>query len=216
MSYTLILGSKNYSSWSLRAYLAMRTTNAPFSEITIPLYQPDTKTRILSHSPSGKVPALQIEGIGNRYVVWDSLAICETLAERHPTAHLWPQDAERRAYARAFAAEMHSGFVNLRDQLPMDFARTHPLPALRPETEADIARIMASWTDVLTRYGGPFLFGTFSIADVMYAPVVSRFHTYGVSLTPAVAAYGVRMLAHPAMQTWMHAAKSEIVATGDI
>lgn len=108
MSYTLILGSKNFSSWSLRAYLAMRTTNTPFSEITIPLYQPDTKARILNHSPSGKVPALQIEENSKQYVIWDSLAICETLAERHPAAHLWPQDAERRAYARAFSAEMHA------------------------------------------------------------------------------------------------------------
>lgn len=215
MNYTLILGNKNYSSWSLRAYLAMRATNAPFSEITLPLFQPDTKTRIRNYSPSGKVPALQIEENGQRYAVWDSLAICETLAERHPAAHLWPQDAERRASARSFAAEMHSGFVNLRDQLPMDFARTHPMPDVRPETEAEITRILNSWEDVLTRYGGPFLFGTFSIADMMYAPVVSRFHTYGVNLTPTVAAYGVRILAHPAMQTWMHAAKAEIVAVGD-
>lgn len=215
MSYTLILGNKNLSSWSLRAYLAMRATGAPFTEVVIPLHRPDSHERIVKHSPSGKVPALVIEENGQHYTVWDSLAICETLAERFPGAHLWPQDPARRAMARSFAAEMHSGFMNVRDQLSMDFARRLPTPPLRPETEAEIAHILASWGDVLARHGGPFLFGDYSIADMMYAPVVSRFHTYGVSLPPAVAAYGVRVLALAAMQTWMHAAKAEVITEGD-
>lgn len=215
MTYTLILGTKNCSSWSLRPYVAMRATGAPFSETVIHLRRPETREKILVHSPAGHVPVLEIEENGKRHAIWDSLAICETLAERHPEAHLWPKDPILRARARSYAAEMHSGFASMREQLTMEFARCLPLPELSPQTKADIDRIIAAWDEALTASGGPYLFGTFSIADAMYAPVVSRFHTYGVSLPPHLTSYGVRMLALPAMQSWMLAAKAEI-SCGDV
>jgi glutathione S-transferase len=216
-AYTLILGSKNWSSWSLRPYLAMRATGAPFEEIAIRLRRsesPTTREQILKHSPAGKVPVLKIAEGGRSYMVWDSLAICETLAERHPEAKLWPDDAEQRALARAYAAEMHSGFPDIRDQLTMEFARTLPTPELRDTTKAQVARIIEAWTQALNAHGGAggFLFGRFSIADCMYAPVVSRFLTYGIALPPAVAAYCGRMMALPAMQDWGRAAKAEVDA----
>lgn len=214
MTYTLVLGTKNWSSWSLRPYVALRATGAPFSETVISLYRAETREKILAHSPTGRVPVLEIEDNGARSVVWDSLAICETLAERHPEAHLWPKSPLQRAKARAMAAEMHAGFANLREQLPMDFARHHPLPELSAGTKADIDRILAAWEEALTTSGGPYLFGDFSIADAMYAPEVSRFHTYGVALPPHLTSYGLRILGLPAMQSWMLAAKAEI-ACGD-
>jgi glutathione S-transferase len=209
MAYTLVLGSKNLSSWSLRPYLALRTTAARFDEIVIRLDQPDTKAKILVHSPAGKVPVLKDEGL----LVWDSLAICETLAERHPEAQLWPGAPARRAKARAYAAEMHSAFLALRQTLPMDFARVLPCPALPEAVKADIARIVAAWSEALEANQGGFLFGRFSIADCMYAPVVSRFHTYGVAVPSAVAVYCEKMMALPAMQDWMAAAKAEVAAS---
>jgi glutathione S-transferase len=211
--YTLILGTKDWSSWSLRAYLAMRAVKAPFDEV---LYQldhthPPLQTEDLRrYSPSGRVPVLKIEENGAVLTVWDSLAICETLAERHPAAGLWPDDAHRRALARAYAAEMHAGFPDLRDQLMMDFAREKPLPELRPATRAQIARIIEAWETALSENGGPFLFGGFSIADCMYAPVASRFRTYGVALPAASHAYRDRIMGLPAMGDWMAAAKAEI------
>ena len=216
-AYTLILGTKNWSSWSLRPYLAMRATGAPFEEISVRLRHsesPTTREQILKHSPAGKVPVLKIEENGRTVTVWDSLAICETLAERHPQAKLWPDEAERRALARAFAAEMHSGFPDLREQLTMEFARTLPAPALRDATKAQIARIVEAWTQALKQHGDAngFLFGRVSIADYMYAPVVSRFLTYGIALPASVAAYCERMMALPAMQDWGRAAKAEVDA----
>jgi len=216
-AYTLILGTKNWSSWSLRPYLAMRATGAPFEEIGIRLRtsdSPTTREQILKHSPAGKVPVLKIAEGGRSYTVWDSLAICETLAERHPEAKLWPDEAERRALARSYAAEMHSGFPDLREQMTMEFARTLPTPALRDTTKAQIARIVEAWTQALKQYGDAngFLFGRFSIADCMYAPVVSRFLTYGITLPPTVEAYCKRMMALPAMQDWGRAAKAEVDA----
>lgn len=216
-AYTLILGTKNWSSWSLRPYLAMRATGAPFEEIGIRLRAteaPSTRELILKHSPAGKVPVLKIAENGRMFTVWDSLAICETLAERHPEAKLWPDEAERRALARSYAAEMHSGFPDLREQLTMEFARTLPAPALRDATKAQIARIIEAWTQALKQHGDTngFLFGRFSVADCMYAPVVSRFLTYGIALPPSVAAYCERMMALPAMQDWGCAAKAEVDA----
>ena len=216
-TYTLILGTKNWSSWSLRPYLAMRATGAPFEEIAIRLRHteaPSTREQILKHSPAGKVPVLKIAESGRSFTVWDSLAICETLAERHPEAKLWPDDAERRALARSYAAEMHSGFPDLREQMTMEFARTLPTPALRDATKAQIARIIEAWTHALNDHGDAngFLFGRFSIADCMYAPVVSRFLTYGIALPAAVAAYCGRMMALPVMQDWGRAAKAEVDA----
>jgi glutathione S-transferase len=143
--------------------------------------------------------------------VWDSLAICETLAERHPEAGLWPDDWAARAKARALSAEMHSGFPDLRDQLTMDFARRLPLPALRPGTEEQVARVLSSWDEALAAHGadGGFLFGRFSIADCMYAPVVSRFTTYGVGTSKAVEDYMARVWSLPAMRAWREAAQKE-------
>jgi glutathione S-transferase len=210
--YTLILGTKNWSSWSLRPYMAMRAAGAPFEEIVIRLHQPDSKAQILKHSPAGKVPVLMIEEDGKSYAVWDSLAICEALAERHPEAKLWPDAARARAEARSAAAEMHSGFPDLRDQLTMDFARKLATPQLREATKAQIARILAAWGYALERQDAGFLFGRFSIADCMYAPVVSRFLTYGIELPPAASAYCERMRTLPAMQDWGHAAKAEVDA----
>ena len=215
--YTLILGTKDSSSWSLRPYLAMRATGAPFEEILFRLghsHSAEQTQALRRYSPAGKVPVLKIVESGRTTTVWDSLAICETLAERHPEAKLWPDDAERRALARSYAAEMHSGFPDLREQMTMEFARTLPTPDLRDTTKVQIARILEAWTQALKDYGDAngFLFGRFSIADCMYAPVVSRFLTYGIALPPAVKAYCERMMALPARQEWGRAAKAEVDA----
>lgn len=213
--YTLIVGTKDWSSWSLRPYLALSATGQPFEEVVIRLRQSEdnaTQNAIRKYSPAGRVPVLAIEAGGKTVTVWDSLAICETLAERHPEAGLWPDDWTVRAQARAFSAEMHSGFPDLRDQLTMDFARRLPLPALRPKTEEQIARVLSGWDAALAAHGadGGFLFGRFSIADCMYAPVVSRFTTYGVATSKPVADYMARIWALPAMQAWRAAAQQEV------
>ena len=208
--YTLIVGTKDWSSWSLRPYVALRHVGAPFEEIVIKLRKGDSRDRIIQHSPSARVPVLNIEDGGETITVWDSLAICETLAERHPEARLWPDDAMVRASARAYAAEMHSGFAALRGTLPMDFARRLPTPPLDDATKQDIARVLEAWTLALKTHGGPFLFGRFSIADAMYAPVVSRFVTYGIDVHAAVKAYMDRMMALPAMQDWGRDSQKEI------
>jgi len=215
--YRLIVGTKDWSSWSLRAYLALMATGQRFDEVVVQLRKTDadaTKAAIRKFSNAGRVPVLQIEDGGETVTVWDSLAICETLAERHPEAQLWPKDWAARALARSYAAEMHSGFPDLRDQLSMDFARQLKLPELRPATESQIARILASWESALTRYGGKdgFLFGKFSIADCMYAPVVSRFETYRVEVPQTLRAYMDRVLSLPAMQEWRAVCEKEIEA----
>jgi glutathione S-transferase len=215
--YTLIVGTKDWSSWSLRPYLALRATGTPFEETVIELRHtdsPSTKEQIRKHSPAGRVPVLEIAENGKTIAVWDSLAICETLAERHPEAKLWPADANIRAIARSYAAEMHSGFPDLRDQLTMDFARRLPAPPLRDATREQIARILTSWEHALTEHGakGGFLFGGFSIADCMYGPVVSRFITYGIEMPEAARHYAERMMALPAMQDWGVASKAEVDA----
>ena len=207
--YTLIVGTQDWSSWSLRPYLALSRIGAPFAMEVIRLRQPPTsRENILKHSPAGKVPVLKF---GDE-VVWDSLAICETLAERHPQAGLWPDDAAARARARAYACEMHSGFPDVRDQLGMDFVRRLPMPVLRPETEAQMARILSAWEEALKDYGkdGGFLFGRFCVADCMYAPVVSRFTTYGVAVSAPVRNYMERIWALPGMQSWLTASQKEI------
>ena len=211
--YTLILGNKNLSSWSLRPYLAIRATGAPFEEMVVCLHQPDSKAEILKHSAAGKVPVLKIAENGRTVTIWDSLAICETLAERHPAAKLWPDEPDERALARCYASEMHSGFADLRRTLPMEFARVRPTPEMTADVKGQIARITEAWASALSRAAADgFLFGRFSIADCMYAPVVSRFLTYGIELPPALKAYCERMMALPAMQDWGRAAKAEIEA----
>jgi glutathione S-transferase len=210
--YTLILGTKDWSSWSLRPYVALRHIGVPFTEELVTLRRDTTSPEILNHSPAGRVPVLKIEDGGKSVVVWDSLAICETLAERHPESGLWPDDPLVRAIARAYAAEMHSGFADLREQLSMDFARRLPLPALRDTTKAQIARIIAAWNKSLSENPGGFLFGRLSIADCMYAPVVSRFTTYGVDVPAIVRGYMERMMALPAMLDWGAASQAEVDA----
>jgi glutathione S-transferase len=213
--YTLIVGTRGWSSWSLRPYVALKATGAPFEVVDIRLRQteaPTTREQILKHSPAGKVPVLKIEEGGKVLTVWDSLAICETLAERHPEAGLWPKDAAARATARSYACEMHSGFPDLRDQLTMDFARKKEMPELRPETKSQIARILSAWESALADHNGEFLFGNLSVADCMYAPVVSRFLTYGVETSAAIAAYMKRVMALPAMVEWRKAAQAEVDA----
>ena len=211
--YTLVVGTQNWSSWSLRPYVALKATGAPFELVVVQLRKkdsPTTREQILKHSPAGKVPILKIAE--NGLTVWDSLAICETLAERHPEAGLLPSDATARALMRSYACEMHSGFPDVRDQLGMEFARKLPLPELRDDTKVQVARIIEAWEHALKAFGGDFLFGKLSIADCMYAPVVSRFVTYGVDVPPIVQGYIDRMMALPAMQDWAAASKKEVDA----
>jgi glutathione S-transferase len=211
--YTLIVGTRNWSSWSLRPYVALKATGAPFEVVDIRLRQTGTtREQILKHSPAGKVPVLKIAEGADVLTVWDSLAICETLAERHPEAGLWPKDAAARATARSYACEMHSGFPDVRDQLTMDLARKKELPELRPETKTQIERILSAWDTALAVHKGEFLFGNLSVADCMYAPVVSRFVTYGVETSAPVKAYMDRVMALPAMQEWRKAAQAEVDA----
>jgi len=213
MSYTLIIGTKDWSSWSLRPYLALTATGQPFAEMVIRLRETQhntTRDTIRKFSGAGRVPVLKIEEAGKTVTVWDSLAICETIAERHPEAGLWPDDWAARSQARAMSAEMHSGFPDLRDQLGMDFARTLPMPDLRPQTQEQIERILGSWEAALAEHTGGFLFGRFSIADCMYAPVVSRFTTYGVQVSAPVKDYMARVWALPGMQAWLAASKKEV------
>ena len=208
----LVIGNKNFSSWSLRPWLLLKQAGLPFREIPVRLRQADTKAQILAHSPSGKVPAL----IDGDLTVWDSLAICEYLAEKASLNHvdLWPADPKARAEARSVSAEMHSGFAALRQHMSMEVAASRPGEGQTPEVLADIARIAALWTSCRERFAaaGPFLFGDFSVADAMYAPVAFRFHTYGVELPPLAAAYRDTLLALPAMQEWAASARAEVGA----
>jgi len=206
----LVIGNKNYSSWSMRPWLALRASNIPFEEIFIPLYtgQAD-KDRLLSFSRSGKVPAL----IDDDLTIWDSLAIIEYLAERFPEAKLWPQDRAARAHARSVSAEMHSGFLPLRNECGMNLHRPVGSIALSEDARANIARVEEIWSDCRERYGrqGPFLFGAFSGADAMYAPVVHRFRTYAVKVGPIVRAYMETMMALPAFKEWTEAGLEETI-----
>ena len=203
---TLVIGNKNYSSWSLRPWLAMRAAGIAFEEVVIPLYQAESKAALLAHSPAGKVPVLRH---GDR-VVWDSLAIIEYLAETL-AAGLWPENPAARALARAVSAEMHAGFAALRAAMPMNLRDQPSRPAGSDAVAADIERVTAIWRDCRTRFGAgaPFLFGAFSAADAMYAPVVTRFRTYGVALDPTCRAYADAVLALPAFLEWQRAARQE-------
>lgn len=207
MSLTLVIGSKNTSSWSLRAWLAMQLTGEAFDEILIPLGGADTARRIREHSPTGKVPLLKCED----GPIWDSLAIAEYLAERFPEAHLWPRGEAARALARSVCAEMHSGFVALRSNMPMDLQRHQPLAKVPAEVEADIARIVELWTLCRQRFGddGPFLFGHASLADAFYAPVATRLRSYAVALPPLAKAYVDTIYQWAAFQPWLKAALAE-------
>jgi glutathione S-transferase len=204
--YTLVIGNKAYSSWSLRPWLLMKHAGIPFEEKKLSLYQEGAKQQLLSHSGAGKVPVLH----DGKETIWDSLAIAEYLAEKHPERKLWPADPAARAQARSVSAEMHSGFSNLRNQMPMNVRRRIPRTP-SAEVALDIARIQAIWTQCRLRFGagGPFLFGAFSIADAMYAPVASRFHTYGVELADPARVYAGTLLALPAFLAWVADANAE-------
>jgi len=204
---SLIIGNKNYSSWSMRPWLVLRQAGIPFEAVRIPLYVPGSEIELTKWSPSGKVPALHDGDIR----VWDSLAICEYLHERFPEQGLWPADAVARAVARSVSAEMHSGFTGLRENMVMNIRGRYPGKGRTPECLADIERILAIWTDCRTRFGqgGDFLFGGFGIADAMFAPVVLRFQTYGVALAGAARDYADAILALPALQAWVADAEAE-------
>ncbi len=204
---TIVLGNKRYSSWSLRPWLALKHTGAAFDEVVIPLYRDGSKEQILRHSPAGKVPVLKQDGV----TVWESLAICEYLADRFPAAGLWPADPATRAWARAVSTEMHGGFAALRQNLPMDLSRQGGDPARIAAAQPDIDRVARIWRDCRAAHGadGPFLFGRFTNADAMYAPVACRFRIYGVTLDPVCAAYADAVMDLPAMGEWRAAAAEE-------
>ena len=205
----LVIGNKNYSSWSMRPWLALRANNIPFEEIFIPLYTDNKadKDRILSFSRGGKVPTL----IDGDITVWDSLAIIEYLAESFPDAKLWPADRAARAHARSISAEMHSGFVPLRGQCGMNLHRPIRAVTLSDDAQANVARIEEIWADCHARYGkqGPFLFGAFTGADAMYAPVVHRFRTFAIPVKAEAQHYVDAMLALPAFQEWTRGGLAE-------
>ncbi|UFZ06284.1 glutathione S-transferase family protein [Bradyrhizobium ontarionense] len=201
MTLKLVIGNKNYSSWSMRPWLALRGCDIAFEEIVVPLYtdDPADKARIVSHSPAGKVPIL-VDGV---ITAWDSLAIIEYLAERFPQAGLWPSEPGARAHARSISAEMHSGFPALRNECPMNLHRPVRPVELSADAKANIARIEEIWRDCRVRYGGPFLFGRFGAADAMFAPVVTRLHTFAVPVAAETRAYMDTMMALPAFAAWV-------------
>jgi glutathione S-transferase len=205
--FVLVIANKAYSSWSLRAWLAMKLTGAPFEEILIPLDLPSTAAEIARHSPSGLVPVLR----HGRRTVWESIAIIEYLAELFPDAGLWPADTKARATARAVSAEMHAGFRALRANMPMNVRASHPGRGQTREVLADIARITALWSFCRDRYGagGDYLFGGVSAADAMFAPVCTRFRTYAVALETDAQAYCDAVFAWPAMVEWLDRAAAE-------
>lgn len=206
----LVIGNKNYSSWSLRPWLLMRQAGIEFEEVQVRLFTGNFAAEIARYSPAGKVPVL----IDGEVTVWDSLAIAEYLAERFPEKALWPADRGQRAVARAVCAEMHSGFGNLRNQLPMNVTAVLPGCGWNVAVQRDVDRIAAIWDGLRAQHGagGPFLFGEFTAADAFFAPVVSRFATYGIHLpdeAQEAKAYADFMLALPSMQEWIVAAREE-------
>ena len=206
---TLVIGNKNYSSWSLRAWLAMKASGATFQEIVIPLDEPNTRQEILRHWRNGKVPILKHGEI----TVWESLSICEYAAELFPEAGLWPSETRPRAIARSLCSEIHAGFAALRQNMPMNVRSRFPDEGRKPGVQEDINRITAIWRRGRDRFGeslgGPFLFGSFTVVDAMFAPIVSRFRTYAVELGEVEAAYADAIWAYPAMQEWAKAAQAE-------
>jgi len=207
MVLTLYVGNKRYSSWSLRPYLALVESGLPFEDKTIWLRRDDSRGEILKVNPAGRLPVLHHDNV----VVWETLAICEYINELAPEAKLWPSDRAKRARARAASMEMHAGFSALRDNMPMDLCVEKPGQGHTPEALADVRRVCDIWRDELTTSGGPFLFGRFSIADAMFAPVTTRFTTYGVPLDGTCRAYVATIAALPGMQAWRRAAATEPV-----
>ncbi len=203
---TLVIGNKNYSSWSMRPWVTLTAFGIPFHEVRVLLDKPDTSARIADYSGAGRVPVL----VAGEMTIWDSLAICEYLAEQFPEKHLWPQDVAARAMARSVVAEMHSGFADLRSAMSMNIRMSLPGRGRTPGAQGDIGRISEIWEECLSRFGHhQYLFGDFSIADAFFAPVVMRFRTYGVALAPALQAYCERIQAHPAVARWVTEALAE-------
>ena len=207
MALHLVIGNKTYSSWSFRPWLAMKVAGIAFEETLISLDAADFKKRLLAISGAGKVPVL----IDGETHIWESLAILEYLAEKFPAAGLWPREPAARAHARAVAAEMHAGFQALRRQLPMNIQRPIIPREIDSEATADVGRIETIWGECRLRYGkgGPFLYGTFGAADAMYAPVVSRFHTYAIEVRGTSRSYMNAFMALPAWDEWCEGARRE-------
>ena len=209
--FTLVIGNKNYSSWSLRGWLMVRIAGIEFEELVIPLDLPETQPEIRKHSPSGRLPVLLHRGLA----VWESLAIGEYLNDLKPEAGLWPAAAAARAHARSISCEILAGFAELRSNMPMNIRASYPGRGLTSAVRADIERITDLWRDCRKRFAGAapkddgFLFGSFSAADAMYAPVVTRLRTYGVTVDSDTDAYCKAILALPAMKEWIDAAKNE-------
>jgi len=210
---TLVIGNRNYSSWSLRAWLAMKNAGLDFAEEMVPLDLPNTRERLLAASPAGRVPVVVADkgDAANEMVVWDTLAIIEYLAERHPGPHWWPADIRARATARAVCAEMHSGFMGLRAEMPMNVRAEGRRITPSADCDKDIARIIEIWTDCRARFGdgGAYLFGALSAADAMFAPVVARFLTYGIDMNDTTAAYADAVWNSEHMQWWRAASADE-------
>ena len=206
-TFELVIGNKAYSSWSLRPWLVLKQLGVPFTETRVPLYVHGYKEELLKHAPSGKVPILKHGAV----TVWDSLAICEYLAERFPEAELWPTSVESRALARSVSAEMHAGFGAIRNAMPYNCRAKGRRVPINAEVQTEIDRMQALWRDCRAQYGkgGPWLFGKFSIADAMYIPMAGRFATYSVTLDAVAESYVDAALDHPAMREWTAAAMRE-------
>lgn len=207
MKLELVIGNKNYSSWSMRPWVLLRQAEIPFEEVQLKFGEDTRVIGVEKYSPTRKVPVLLVDG----EAVWDTLAICETVAELFPQKHLWPEDEHARRVARSACAEMHSGFQALRGKMPMNIRGSYPGKGMTPESKKDIERIVALWTDCRERFGGAgnFLFGRFSIADAFYAPVVMRFKTYAVKVPPTAQAYCEAVDALAAVRQWCEAARRE-------
>lgn len=217
----LIIGNQKYSSWSLRPWLVMKEFKIDFTEIKIYLYKSESKEKILKYSPSGKVPALiHSEHQKDDLVIWDSLAICEFLAEEHPTKYLWPEDRYLRAQARSVSHEMHSGFNAIRNDLPMNCNTSIVLKNISHDLQADIKRVCDIWQELRTKHSskGPYLFGEFSICDAMFAPIALRFNSYGIKVGPLEQEYIKQILQMPSVKIWMAAGceESEILEMCEI
>jgi glutathione S-transferase len=207
MAYTLIIGNKAYSSWSFRPWILMRHFGIPFDEVTVPLGRAETRADLLRYAPTGKCPVLRD---GDR-LIWDSLAILEFVAETFPDRAIWPRERAARAQARALCAEMHSGFTGLRSHLPMNMRRAVKERPLTPEATADVARLEQAFAQARAAFGagGAFLFGDFSAADAMFAPVVNRLHVYVAPVGPQTRTYMDAVMALPAWRDWSRGADAE-------
>jgi len=214
MQHKLLIGNKNYSSWSLRPWILMRVKNIPFSELKVYLYRDDTTAQIKKYSPTGKVPYLENESVQ----VWDSLAICEYLADCYPEKHCWPIELNQRANARAICAEMHSGFSQIRDKLPMNCRMDKQYTNISHELQSEINRVDSLWQDCLNKHSDPFLYAGFTIADAMFAPVVLRFNSYQIPVSQRSKEYMQQILNLPAIQEWVieGRAETEIIQQAEI